>query len=648
MIGIIVFFVIFSSFNAFGTSVEEERLNREWMETGFSLDYVITKMISNCHRSEKFFVGCMMSLHYMVSNANKDDPWQLRVSDLNNELEIVPYPEKKDLDDRENLLISNSETFDDFLAFKVEHTQKRRKSFQTFFRSKKSENPEGQPFFIKDFRGVLQRSVEFVQNHVPEESQPRFMGEVYNILLQESVDPHAAIYPAALQTRKQTMEYVGVGMINMKYRTDNKDLNNLIVIDPMDGSPAKAAGLKKGDLLLAVDGVSVKTQTLDQSLDRIGGHENTQVTLTVREICNNNNKRTVSITRKPIIDSFDLLKNSRFINVLEETPLDCESESLTVNQAPQALYVPLVSFEETTGKEKFHLCGEFVELQKRDLQNPRSLGMIIDLRQNVGGQAHIALCLLNTIISGTDVMLKSLPIVDGKVRKNGQGMMSYRLTDAGSMTHPDNPTIPVSYNKHIVVLVDESSASASEIFAGVIQEKKRGWIVGERTFGKGSIQKGEPLIIPNPKGKHLVMKKTTHVYVFGNDWSPHNHGIIPDFHFSKTGQPMEYEKDGFVSIEQRVYSNGIEFGNHNPWTQNRPDEVAELNNCVHRENTMSSRFLDKVKNDERYRRPMVADYPLELAKDILACSKPTDPYGFHYRTYNFENVPFLVEIRRSP
>ena len=645
MIGIIVLFIIFSSFNTFGASIEEERLNREWRETGFNLDFVITKMINSCHRSEKLFVGCMMSFHYIVSNANKNDPWQLRVSG-SNELEIVPYPEKKDMEDRENLLILNSKTFDDFLALKVNQTQRRRESFRAFFRSKKPENHEEQPFFVEGFGDILQKSIEFVQNHIPEENQPRFMGGVYNILLQESVDPHAAIFPLALKTKKQTVEYVGLGMIKAKYKTDNKDLNNLIVIDPLDGSPAKAAGLKKGDLLLAVNGVSVKTQTLDQSSNRIGDHKNTQVTLTIRELCSNN-ERTVSITPGPIIDSFDLLKNSRFINISEETSLGCENESPTVNQGPQALYVPLVSFQQATGKEKLHLCSEFVELQRRDLQNPRSLGMIIDLRRNTGGQVEITLCLLNTIISGTDVMLKSLPIANGKVRKNGKGMSSHRLMDAAPMTHPDNPTLPVSYNKHIVVLVDESSVSAPEIFAGVIQEKKRGWVVGERTFGKGSLQKGQPLMIPNPDGKYLVIKRTTHIYAFGNDWSPHNHGIIPDFYFSKTGQPMKYEKDNFVSTEQKVYSNNIEYENRNPWTQNRPDEVAELNNCIHGENTMSSRFLDKVKNDERYRRPMVADYPLELAKDLLTCSKPTDPYRSHHKTYDFLQNPFAYEIKND-
>ncbi len=641
MIRIISFLIIFSFFNAFGRFIAEERLKIEWRETGFNLDFVITTMISQCHNSEKLFTACMMSFHQMVSNANEDDPWQLRVSDLN-ELEIVPYPEKKDLETQEDLLKINSKTIYDFLAFRNDHTQERRESFRAFFRLKKPKGQEGQVFFIKGFGDILQKSVKFVQDHVPEEDQPYFMGGVYNTLLQESVDSHAALYPLALRTEKQSVKYVGIGMMAMKYKTDNKDLNNFIVIDPLDGSSAQSVGLKKGDILLAVDSVSVKTETLNQAMDRMTGTEGTQVTLTVRDLCYNNEKN-ISVTRKPVTDSFDLLKDSHFINVLEEKPLGCENDPTVDREGPQALYVPLISFEQTAGKEPLHLCREFVELQKRDLQNPGSLGMIIDLRGNFGGQLYITLCLLNTIISGTDIMLKSLPIIDDKVKENSTKATSCRLTDGGPIPHPDDPTISVSYNKHIVVLVDEFSLSASEIFAGIIQEKKRGWVVGLRTFGKGSIQNTIPFRIPNPNGKYLAMRKTTHIYAFGNNWSPHYHGIIPDFYFSRTGQPVESEEGDYVSPEQKLYFNNIEFKNHNSWTQNRPDEVAELNDCIHGKNTVSSGFLDKVKNDERYNRPIIADYHLELAKDILTCSASATPYRIHQKTHDFLKNPFVHE-----
>ncbi len=643
MIRIIVFFIV-SFFNASGNSTEQpsptrqgisiiperdikkERLKREWRETGFNLDFVITTMINRCHHSEKLFVACMMSFHQMVSTANKDDPRQLRVSDLN-ELEIIPYPEKKDLEDQENFLKINSRTIYDFLTFRNNHTQKRRESFRVFFRSKKPEGQKGQVFFIKGFADILQKSVKLVQDHVPEEDQPYFMSGVYNTLLQESIDSEAAIYPMALRTERQPVKYVGTGIIARKYKTENEDLNNFIVIDPLDGSPAKSVGLKKGDLLLAVDGVSVKTETLTQAMDRVGGTEGSKVTLTVRDLCNNN-ERTIPVTRKPVIDSFDLLKDSYFINVLEENPLGCENDPTVDRKGSQALYVPLKSFEQTAGKEPLHLCMEFVELQKRDLQNSKSLGMIIDLRENFGGQLQIALCLLKTIIPGTDVMLKRLPVVDGKVEENSAKVTSYHLTDKGPILHPDDPGIPVFYNKHIIVLVDGFSLSSSEIFAGVIQEKKRGWVVGNRTFGKGSIQNIKLFRIPNSNGKYLAMKKTTHIYTFGNNWSPHNHGIIPDFYFSRTGQSIKFGEDDHVSPGQKLYFNNIEFKSHNPWIQNRPDKVAELGDCIHGESTVSSRFLDKVKNDERYSRPIVADYHLELAKDILTCLGPTEPY--HY------------------
>ena len=636
-----VFFIIFSFFNAFGNSIKEERLKKEWRETGFNLDFVIVKMINQCHNSEKLFVACMMSFHQMVSSANKDDPRQLRVSKLN-ELEIVPYPEKKDLEALEDLLKVNSRTIHDFLVFRNNHEQRRRESFRAFFRSKKPKEQSGQPFFIKGFGDILQKSVKIVQDHVPEEDQPHFMGEVYNTLLQESVGPETVLYPLALRTERQPVKYVGTGITAMKYKTENENLNNLVVINPLEGSPAQSAGLKRGDLLLAVEGVSVKTEPLTRTMDRIAGDEDSQVTLTVQDICNDNKERNLSVTRKPITDSFDLLKDSYFINVLEENPLGCKNDPTMNREGPQALYVPLTSFEKTAGKQTLHLCSEFVELQKRDLQNPRSLGMILDLRENFGGQIQIVLCLLNTIIPGTDIMLKKLPVTSGQVEENDKKVISYHLTDQGPIPHPDNPGTPVSYNKHIVVLVDGFSLSASEIFAGIIQEKKRGWVVGLRSFGKGSVQRTEkPFMLPNSNGKYLVIKKTTHIYTFGNNWSPHNHGIIPDFYYSRTGQPIDLEKDDYIPLGKELSLNNIEFTNYNSWTQNRPDELAELDSCVHGKNTMSSRFLNKAKNDERYNRPFIADYHLELAKDILTCSAPTEPYRIHQKTHDFLQNPFV-------
>ncbi len=237
-------------------------------------------------------------------------------------------------------------------------------------------------------------------------------------------------------------------------------------------------------------------------------------------------------------------------------------------------------------------------------------------------------------------MVQSLPVKQGKMIPGES--TDIHFTDKGIITiNTASGPLPMSYNKPIIVLVNRMSVSASEIFAGTIQDMKRGWVVGDRTLGKGSVQATAPFSFGGQTFSKLISKSTIAIYVLNSGRSPQNFGIIPDFRFSPLGEPIEMEDPSeFVSMENLFYDNSIHIEN-NQWMQNRPDEVAELTTCIHGESKMGSGFRHKIKTDERYKRPFVGDYQLELAKDVLMCSPVKTFYKRHSELYNLATNPYI-------
>ncbi len=599
----ISFFIafIFSFSGFFGEPAKGNETSQAWRETGFNMDFFLMKMKTQCHKDEKSFAGCAMTLNHLFSNVDANDPRQLRVSDLN-QLEMVPYPEKE-----------SPASLGERLAFE----NQRRESFRTFFRSQTEGKQGDGPVFIEGFDDLLITGAALVSIRVSEENQAYFLGGVYNFLLKEVVDPYASLYPS-VRMKKKTSEYVGIGATIAKYRTDDETLNGFIVVNPFDNSPAPS-GLKKGDLILAIDGVSVKWESVREVANRVQDFEETRVELTVRNFCDNE-QRDIRVTRRRVTRSFDWKENNRFVNIQKpESPCPGKKSS---DGDSKALYVPLRFFGYSR-EESFRLCQEFVELQKKDLENPKSVGMIIDLRGNPGGNNETVLCMLDSLIAGTDLLFKEVPVESGEIT-NAEPLSYYFTDTAPIVMEIDSSMKNVSYNKNIVVLVDRGSTSGAEVFAGTIQDMKRGWVIGDRTAGKGTVQTVYSFVLGNnPENNFLSLKQTTAVYVLNSGRSPQNFGIIPDFRFSGTGEPIEDQTD-YVSFGEKFHFNNIKFDN-DQWKQNRPDEVLTLNTCIHQDDKMGSILKGKIQREEKYNRPFVADYPLELAKDVLGCLSVVEP-----------------------
>lgn len=263
--------------------------------------------------------------------------------------------------------------------------------------------------------------------------------------------------------------------------------NNLVIVSPLRRSPAEKAGLLSGDIIYQIDGKMANEMTLVDAIMAIRGKKGTTVTLT--------------IIREEVTEPFDvsIVRDSIDIESVTTEKLDNDIVYLSVNQ-----------FNDKTNEEFGKAISEMV------LEEP--LGLIIDLRFNGGGYLDIAVELLSYLLPADSpaVVLKERDQEDEILYTNG------------------NPKL---LNVPLVVIVNDSSASASEIVAGAIQDLKRGIVLGVKTFGKGSVQEVETFA----DGSSIRM--TIAKWHTPNGRSIDEIGLTPDIVVEITEEDIEEEFD---------------------------------------------------------------------------------------------------------
>ena len=249
----------------------------------------------------------------------------------------------------------------------------------------------------------------------------------------------------------------------------------LTVITPIEGSPAARAGIKPGDLIIAIDGKSTQGLSVDEAVKSLRGPKGSTVKITVQSQGDKNPREVVLVRDIIYVKSV----NSKLID-------------------GRIGYIKLSQFQEKTSEELVKAI-EALESENKSQLN----GLILDLRNNPGG-------LLNQAVDVADEFIDEGLIVSVKGRVEDQSTEYYA-------TKKDNtPGYP------IVVLVNKVSASASEVVAEALQDKKRAIILGTKTFGKGSVQS----IIKLEDGSGL--KLTTAKFYAPSGRSINQVGVIPD------------------------------------------------------------------------------------------------------------------------
>ena len=318
---------------------------------------------------------------------------------------------------------------------------------------------------LKVFAEVLTQ----VKKHYVEEVKTNDLvhGAVRGML--KTLDPHSAYMTPEMykEMRVETKgEFEGLGI-----QIGIKD-HHVTVIAPIEGTPAHAAGIETGDVILKVDDTPTKDLTLMEAVQRMRGPKGTSVTLTVRR------------EGAPDMLSFTLVRDTIKIRSVRSRLLD-----------DHIGYVRISQFQESTPKD---LGKELVKVHDEGSQ-----GLILDLRNNPGG-------LLSSAVGVSEQFLQPDTLVVSVKGRDG------RKDEYRSSPPMDPPEYPM------IVLVNQGSASASEIVAAAMQDWGKAVILGKTTFGKGSVQ----TILPLSDGSGLRL--TTAKYYTPRGESIHSVGVKPD------------------------------------------------------------------------------------------------------------------------
>jgi carboxyl-terminal processing protease len=295
-----------------------------------------------------------------------------------------------------------------------------------------------------------------------------------------SLDPHTAYLPAQ-QLRELTNDTSGkFGGIGVVLTQQN---GRLEIIEVVPDTPASKAKLQPGDVIVSVDGVQITKSNIEDVLNKLRGLPGSTVRLEIQPAP----EATAGKTTRPPLRNLQIVRE-----IIKSTSVVHQSLS------PGYVYIRVGVFQEDSSDQVDKA------LRKYEAENNGKLrGLVLDLRSNPGG-------LLDQAVRITDLFLDSGIIVSTIGRDRARQEVEYATK---RHTHPYMP---------LVVLVNEASASASEIVAGALQDHNRGLVVGMPTFGKGSVQS----IIPLPNGAGLKM--TVARYYTPNGRSIQAKGITPD------------------------------------------------------------------------------------------------------------------------
>ena len=390
----------------------------------------------------------------------------------------------------------------------------------------------------------------------------------------EALDPYTLYIPEEEQEDFQMMlnsAYGGVGAII--YKPDVQ--GNVVINEPYEGSPAALAGLRCGDEVVAIDGQAAAGLTSAECSEKMRGKPGTTVVLTVKKLRAGESWKAGDVLEVPVVRRRIVLPSMEYAGMLNEADG----------------YIYLSKFTEGVGQE---IRDAYKELKTKGMKR-----LVLDLRGNGGG------------IMGEAVNIVSLFIPKGSVVVSAKGKAAteqvYKTT-----TDPVDTEIP------IVVLVDNASASASEIVSGALQDYDRATIIGTRTYGKGLVQSIRPL----PYDGQLKLTTAKYYTPSGRcvqaiDYSHRNEdgsvGHIPD---SLT--------HAFTTAHGRTVRDG---GGITPDFIVKPHKYSRLTYSLVYSGVIEQYALDYVRAHERI--PALEDFHFADYEEFIAFAKDKE---FDYRS----------------
>ena len=370
-------------------------------------------------------------------------------------------------------------------------------------------------------------------SYVEDVSDKKLIESAINGML-SSLDPHSSFLD------DQSFKYMSeqtkgkFGGLGIEVTMENGEVK---VVSPIDDTPASKAGLKPGDYITNIDGEAVMGMTLNDAVDKMRGKIGSKVKLTIRRI----NEKPLEVTLKR-----------------EEIKIQSVKNSI---KADDVVYIRISSFSEDVDT----MTAKAIKDAKKKLGD-KLKGVVIDVRNNPGG-------LLDQAVNFSDLFLDKGEIVSTRSR-NEEDTVKYTAKEGD-----------IAKGLPIVVIINDGSASASEIVAGALQDHKRAIILGEKSFGKGSVQTVIPL------GKYGAMRLTTARYYTPSGRSIQAKGIEPDIEV----KPAKVEVlDTGVGFSEAEFSNALKnetSGDKN--SKNADQKKAEAEELA--KDYQLSRAIDLVK-----------------------------------------------------
>tara|TARA_Y100000389_G_scaffold55098_1_gene50997 strand:+ start:5897 stop:7033 length:1137 start_codon:yes stop_codon:yes gene_type:complete len=315
------------------------------------------------------------------------------------------------------------------------------------------------------------------KDYVDDVDQVEIMDSAINGVLQ-SLDPYSAYMSPELFKEMQTDTSGKFGGLGIEI---GMEAGVVKVISPIDGTPAAKAGIKAGDFIVKIGDNQVQGKSLMEAVKLMRGAVGTSINLTIRRIG----------VKKPL--EFKIIRK-----IVEVKSVN----SKIISNEKNLGYIRLKSFNENSDKQILLSLKKFEK-------NKNIKGYVLDLRNNPGG-------LLSKAISITDFFLNDGEIVSTKGRDVSETRKFFARK--GDETN----------GKPLIVLINNGSASASEIFAGALKDHKRAIILGENSYGKGSVQSIIPL--SNGGGMRLTISK----YYLPSGKSISEVGVTPDIFVEET------------------------------------------------------------------------------------------------------------------
>ena len=322
------------------------------------------------------------------------------------------------------------------------------------------------------------------QEYVDEINQSESMDSAINGLLQ-SLDPYSAYMSPEIFNEMQTETSGEFGGLGIEVSMESGVVK---VISPIDDTPAAKAGIKAGDYIVKIENTQVQGKTLSEAVDLMRGPVGSSIELTVRR---RGKKKALT---------FNIIRE---IIEIQSVKADLLEENIG--------YIRLTSFNENSSEQ--------IQKNIKELENNKSVNAyILDLRNNPGG-------LLSQAIEISDFFLDNGEIVSTKSRKKSENRKWF--AKKGDITN----------GKILIVLINYGSASASEIVAGALKDHKRAIVIGENSYGKGSVQSIIPL--KNDGAIRLTVAK----YYLPSGKSISEVGVSPDIEVNEEGEEFRIKTD---------------------------------------------------------------------------------------------------------